>query len=636
MPWRPFSAIFAISALTVRLGVLQLLSSVKMPDGGDVPEFMAPGVYVEEGGSAPKRIEGVATSTAGFAGLTRYGPVSYPGGPPVTQPRRVNNFDEFKRVFGGLDALHSPTDADRRLPYLAHAARAFFDNGGTALYVSRVFVPRSTGQSPDYGIAHFSIPVGGTRAVWRARWPGKYGNDVSIAVKAVRGPNVAWQPPEHGGAVQARGVQRGSLVEIVPADRPKKDDGTIELAELAQISVDAHDGRQMFSCEGKRLTPSATDVVRHITLTVVITTNDKPVSVYAGLDTHSHAANYIGAVLSRDEPSDSDAIVYFDWDPASASGSDVAAHLMTALLGHGHITLTGGHDGAVPAAADLDGTATGLDTNARGLAAFDEVDEIAVVALPDAGALEGEESGAAAAALLKHVESLRYRIAVLDSPPQSSMDDIRGFRARLNSSYGALYYPWLVVERDVLPPSGFVCGIYARNDVNRGVYKAPADEVVLGATKLETSLNDADSAILNNDGINAIRGFHDRGVLVWGARTLSPDPEWKYVNVRRLFIYLEHSIDNGTQWAVFEPNGERLWANIRRTVENFLFNEWKNGALLGSKPEEAYFVHCDRTTMTQNDLDNGRLVCLVGVAPLRPAEFVIFRIGQWTADAKHV
>src|SRR5262249_41701212 len=224
--------------------------------------------------------------------------------------------------------------------------------------------------------------------------------------------------------------------------------------------------------------------------------------------------------------------------------------------------LTGGHDGAVPAAADLDGTATGV-TNARGLAAFDDVDEIAVVAMADAGALEGDESGAAAAALLKHAETLRYRIAVLDSPPQSSMDDIRGFRARLNSSYGALYYPWLVVEHDALPPSGFVCGIYARNDVKRGVYTAPANEVVLGATKRETSLNDADSAILNNDGINAIRGFHDRGVLVWGARTVSPDPEWKYVNVRRLFIYLEHSIDKGTQWAVFEPNGERLWANIR-------------------------------------------------------------------------
>jgi len=140
--------------------------------------------------------------------------------------------------------------------------------------------------------------------------------------------------------------------------------------------------------------------------------------------------------------------------------------------------------------------------------------------------------------------------------------------------------------------------------------------------------------VLNPEGVNCFRFFEGRGMRLWGARTISSDPEWKYVNVRRYFAYLERSIDRGTQWAVFEPNGEQLWANVRRTIEDFLLNEWTNGALLGDKPEKAYFVKCDRSTMTQNDLDNGRLVCLIGVAPLRPAEFVIFRIGQWTADAK--
>jgi phage tail sheath protein FI len=142
--------------------------------------------------------------------------------------------------------------------------------------------------------------------------------------------------------------------------------------------------------------------------------------------------------------------------------------------------------------------------------------------------------------------------------------------------------------------------------------------------------------VLNPEGINALRFFEGRGNRVWGARTASSDPEWKYVNVRRLFMYLERSIDTSTQWAVFEPNGPRLWANLTYAIEDFLRNEWKNGALLGAKPEEAYFVRCDRTTMTQNDLDNGRLICLIGVAPVRPAEFVIFRIGQWTADSKLV
>ncbi|RMH34166.1 MAG: phage tail sheath family protein, partial [Nitrospirae bacterium] len=185
-----------------------------------------------------------------------------------------------------------------------------------------------------------------------------------------------------------------------------------------------------------------------------------------------------------------------------------------------------------------------------------------------------------------------------------------------------------------LPPSGFVCGIYARNDVQRGVHKAPANEIVRGALRFETDINFAQQEVLNPLGINCLRSFPGRGLRVWGARTISSDPEWKYVNVRRYFNYLEHSVDRGTQWAVFEPNGERLWANIRETVSSFLYNEWISGALLGKNTDEAFFVRCDRSTMTQNDLDNGRLICLIGVAVLKPAEFVIFRIGQKTADSR--
>jgi len=592
-----------------------------------VPEFVTPGVYVEEGRFGPKPIEGVATGATGFGGLTRYGPVPYPAGPSVAQPRRLTTFADFERVYGGLAVLHTPTDADKRLCYLAHAARAFFLNGGQALYVSRVFVPRGIGQSPDYGVAHFSIPVSGARATWRARWPGKYGN-ASIAVKAVRGPNVAYHATEGGNAIQAKGVQRGSLVEIVSAGAPTHEE-KLTLDTLALVSVDAHDGRQIFNRHGRRVTPEATDSIRHITLTVAVTTDDKRVSVYEGLEAHPHAARYIGSVLRRDNPDDTEAVIYLDWDPQTASGSDVSSHLMTALLAHAEITLTGGHDGALPSALDL----AGSNSERRGLSALDDVDEIAVVALPDAGTLDGDESRTAASALLKHAESLRYRIAVIDSPPQGSTDDVRRFRAGLDSTYGALYYPWLDVDRDGLPPSGFVCGIYARHDVARGVHSAPANEIVHGTTKLETHINDTDQAILNSEGINAIRDVPGRGVLVLGARTMSADPDWKYVNVRRFLIYLEHSIEKGTEWAVFEPNDDRLWSNIRRAIEDFLLNEWRRGALLGNKPEDAFFVRCDRTTMTQNDVDNGRLVCLVGVAPTRPAEFVIFRISQWTADA---
>jgi phage tail sheath protein FI len=184
------------------------------------------------------------------------------------------------------------------------------------------------------------------------------------------------------------------------------------------------------------------------------------------------------------------------------------------------------------------------------------------------------------------------------------------------------------------PPSGFVAGIYVRNDIDRAVYNAPANEVVKLAIGFERLLSKSQQQVLNPAGINCFRFIEGRGMRLWGARTISSDPEWKYVNLRRYLAYLERSIEQGTQWVVFEPNGEVLWANVRRAVEDFLFGEWRSGGLLGDMPEKAYFVKCDRSTMTQNDLDNGRLICLVGVAMLRPAEFVIFRIGQWTADRR--
>jgi len=185
----------------------------------------------------------------------------------------------------------------------------------------------------------------------------------------------------------------------------------------------------------------------------------------------------------------------------------------------------------------------------------------------------------------------------------------------------------------MLPPSGFMAGIYGRVDVARGVFKAPANEVVQGLDRFESNIDKGRDEVLNPEGINALRFFPDRGYRVWGARTLSSDPLWIYINVRRLFIYLEHSIDKATQWAVFEPNNETLWARIAQSVRDFLQVQWLSGALLGATADQAFFVRCDRSTMTQNDLDNGRMICLVGVAPTRPAEFVIFRIGQWTADA---
>ena len=610
-----------------------------------MPEYLSPGVYVEEVSFRSKSIEGVATSTTGFAGMTRFGPVHYPGGPVTCAPRLIGSFTEFESVYGGLEALHAPSEAEERLSYTAHAARAFFLNGGTRLYVSRVFTPRS---AADRGVASSAVSVLTGTAAWTARWPGKYGN-VFVDTQVVRSKNAAVAAPQFGGIIQATGAKNGSVVEIITSGAPPTNNAPLVLGTLAQITIDPVDGHQIFNRGGGQIVPAPTDVIQNVSLRVVVQTDDGNQKTYDQLGADPVSKRYIGKILQADNPEDENAVVYLRWDPPGGT-NDVAANLMVALQANPNKRLTGGNDGLVVTPTDLAGEDADPDDvskKATGLAALGEVDDIAIVALPDGGAYDDVDSCSAAAdALIAHATLLRYRIAVLDPPFNSSMTDVRNFRGRFDSTYAALYHPWLEIldptqrsaqgappARLQLPPSGFITGIYARTDIERGVFKAPANEPLFGIVKLENNITKARQDVLNPEGINALRYFEGRGNRVWGARTITSDPEWMYVNVRRLFIYLEHSIDKGTQWAVFEPNNERLWANIRHTIEDFLLVTWKTGALMGTKPEEAYFVRCDRTTMTQNDLDNGRLICLIGVAPTKPAEFVIFRIGQWTADA---
>jgi uncharacterized protein len=275
-----------------------------------------------------------------------------------------------------------------------------------------------------------------------------------------------------------------------------------------------------------------------------------------------------------------------------------------------------------------------------GLQALKNIDEISMVAIP------GRTSQPIQEAVINHCELMRYRFAVIDSQKKDGMAQVQVHRSNYDTKYGALYYPWLAIPDPfpdnprvtgnvLIPPSGHMMGIYARSDIERGVYKAPANEVIRGIADLEVKLMKEHQDILNPRNINVLRNFREnnRGLRVWGARTLSSDPDWKYINVRRLFIFIEKSIDRGTQWVVFEPNDEQLWARVKRVISAFLTQVWRDGALMGLKPEQAFFVKCDRTTMTQNDIDNGRLIVLIGIAPVKPAEFVIFRIGQWTGGA---
>jgi phage tail sheath protein FI len=613
-----------------------------------MPEYLAPGVYVEEVSFRSKSIEGVPTSTTGFAGMTRYGPVQYPQGPSTSDPRLVTSFTEFEHVYGGLEPLKLDDGSDR-IPYLAHAARAFFLNGGQRLYVSRVFDP-GTVVGTD-GVAYLTFTVGTTTASWKARWPGAMGNAFVVAA-VQRSGNVAVTA---NGVTRATRVRTGTIVEIYHAGDPlPKPSDPVNPAKVHAVRV-AGDGTQTFVNPGLPITtttPLATDVILVVEMNVSVIVSAERTDFYPELSFYPDHKRYLGRILQADDPADENAVVYLKWD-GDFMGGDVDNRLQAALelaAGLQGGRLDKGHDGTLISPDDLQGKEADPDDatkKATGLFALGEIDDIAIVAAPDASTLASDADVVLATGyLIAHAETLRYRIAVVDGPPESSMNEIRRFRGKFDSKYAALYHPWIVtldpLERAaqgapprklLLPPSGFVCGIYARTDIERGVHKAPANEIVRGLTEFEININKPRQDVLNPEGINALRFFPGRGSRVWGARTMSSDPEWKYVNVRRLFIYLEHSIDKATQWAVFEPNGERLWANIRSTVEDFLLVQWKNGALLGEKPEKAYFVRCDRTTMTQNDLDNGRMICLIGVSPVKPAEFVIFRIGQWTGDA---
>jgi phage tail sheath protein FI len=279
-----------------------------------------------------------------------------------------------------------------------------------------------------------------------------------------------------------------------------------------------------------------------------------------------------------------------------------------------------------------------------GLFSLANVEDISLVACP------GRTSATMQGALIAHCEDLRYRFAVLDAqrPPHDTIDDVIGQRQQFDTKYAALYHPWLLVAQPfpasaatppefAVPPSGHVLGLIARIDIERGVHKAPANEVVRGILGLARTLNKEQHDILNPypTNINVIRDFRNesRGIRVYGGRCITSDSDWKYVNVRRLLVFIERSVNLGLQWVVFEPNGPPLWARVRRSITNFLTLVWRNGALEGTKTDEAFFVKCDRTTMTQTDIDSGRLICLVGVAPVKPAEFVIVRIGLFTAHA---
>lgn len=597
-----------------------------------MPEYLAPGVFVEEVSFRAKSIEGVSTSTTGFVGPTRRGPLSpaatdAPGSPPEV----LTSFLDFQRIYGGLEDLE--LKAGDRTNYLAHAVRAYFDNGGARLFVARVAA--TGGDAPK--AAGADIIAGKVRIV--ARQPGSGGNGTA-------------QVSIHSDQATVAGLKRAPIGSVVRTGYKKPPPAAPTEPSPFVIYVRNADGDFVDSAKKKLPDTADADGVEILTATIVTTDGDGVTRAFDGMGFDPAHPRFIGNVMAMKPSRRSDQLeqVYAIQLPDKAADLPAASALYDALAKLADdaakkpaklLAITGGTDGALP----------GGDNYRDALRALEAIEDISIVAAPGSSAAPNTQTLAldVQQALISHCERRRaYRIAVLDTRQISTIGDARDDRAPLDSSYAALYTPYVMVANPLykqgdesrpselaLPPSGFVCGIYARTDIARGVFKAPANEVVRGAIRHDLEINFAQQETLNPIGVNCLRAFPNRGNRVWGARTLSSDPEWKYVNVRRYFNYVERSIDVGTQWAVFEPNGERLWSNIRQTVSDFLLNEWRSGALLGDSDKEAFFVRCDRSTMDQNDLDNGRLVCLIGLAVVKPAEFVVFRIGQKTADARN-
>jgi len=632
-----------------------------------MPEYLAPGVYVEEVSFRAKSIEGVSTSVAGFIGPARFGPTE-------GEPELLTSFADFTRIYGGIDNMAFAGERDPAVNHLAHGVRAFFDNGGSKLYVTRVYqADPPVGEEADEHTGKAVLTLGSpVELTMRARFPGSAGN-MRVVFGARAAANGLVGTPL-GNALSGMGV--GDVVFVKSSG--SLTEGVYDLVDQGSGLMLAAQGGGITAVSSLNLTQ---DRVYRLALSVRVRRPGRfeEEQVWDNLAPTPGQRNAMTDIFREEATSRSLHLsIPFAISTASTSGADLAALLLgqdvldslsLQLATRGELLalsppvqrpgledleqayqLEGGSDGRRPIPQSYIGEDEGAQKS--GLFTFEDIEEISIVAAPGATDrdpnLEDADNEdrvlAINSALIVHCQlRMRYRVAVLDSRPGQILSEVRDTRGKIDSTHAAFYYPWIRAidpldpegRREVaLPPSGFVAGIYARSDVLHGVVKAPANEVVFGAIGFERLLNKAQQDILNPLGINCFRFFEGRGLRLWGARTISSDPEWKYISVRRYFAYLEHSIDRGTQWAVFENNGDALWANVQRTVEDFLFNEWRNGALLGLKPEQAFFVRCDRSTMTQNDLDNGRLICLVGVAVVKPAEFVIFRIGQMTADSR--
>ena len=537
-------------------------------------EYLSPGVYIEETQSGPRPIEGISTTTAAFVGFA-------PNGPANT-PVFIANWQQFKETFGTTDARGEKSPFMDGA-YLAQSVYAYFNNGGTRCYVVRL-VPAQATQSKR--------TVEATRPL---QLP-------SRASKAVPSLSIAARD----------GRQSDIQIEVLPADpikpgeAPKGKDGKTDPEEgsdgLFTLKVTRNDVTETFPnvSMGKKHARSVAEVV-----------------------------NKESAIITIEETSSAGPLV----ERAPEPGAYV-------LQADSNVI----EQGRELRGQDFVGSVDGRS----GIESLEIAEEVSMIAVPDlmsayqAGMINEDGVKSVQRALIDHCERNANRIALLDTPPDLTPQQVvkwRNVDTNFDSSYAALYYPWVKVEGPdgnpmMVPPSGFVAGIYARNDVERGVHKAPANETVRGILGPALQVTKSEQDILNPIGVNCIREFPGMGVRVWGARTLSSNAQWRYVPVRRLFNYVEKSIERGTQWAVFEPNDENLWFRIRRDINSFLTSVWRDGALFGNTPREAFYVKCDGELNPAELRDRGMLQIEIGLAPVKPAEFIVFRFSQYAGGGQ--
>jgi hypothetical protein len=653
-------------------------------------EYLSPGVYIEEFEIGAKPIEGVSTSTAGFLGETERGPTVptlvtswleyqrvFGGyfGDAKYLPYAVQGFFDNggSRCFIGRVVKAGEAPASTARATLTHDGTHTLtvEAVGEGSFGNRIAVDVSKGTMNGFKLTVFywktspSVPYNpliDTTTTPRpsvvevfddievssssSSWYEKKVNRLSNLIRLVKNPGDTGETPLISGSAQAgndktitlattasgtNGIYTGLQIEITEgpgAGQVRKITDYVGSSKVATVSPDwttnpasdsayiihqycaLNGGFESFFTEGDAESGAAASITLADTAS---SAND--IYVPAEIEIVSGTGKGQVRTISDYEGSSRTATVSEAWTDPPDSTSRYRIY----------------DNSPVITRADYERTDTNNPGERKGLSGFEEVDEIAIVYAPDAHAVTGLEQS-----LITHCEQLKDRFAILDS--ESGLSSVSSIKPRsdiTDTRFAAYYYPWITVIHPTsgtpydIPPGGHVSGIYARSDTERGVHKAPANEIVRGATDLEFQITKGEQDILNPRGVNVIRAFPGRGIRVWGARTLSSDALWKYINVRRLFNYIEESIDEGTQWVVFEPNNEKLWARVRATITQFLTRVWHDGALMGTKPEEAFFVKCDRTTMTQDDIDNGRLVCIIGIAPVKPAEFVIFRIAQW-------